>query len=294
MGLPINVTLGLDKLVETIANATGLTALGTIMNAYGEANAQSYLAKKKAQTDAEVEILRFQGQEKVAQYVLARNNQKVENVEKIVLIAEQQFASDEQVSEEPVEKDWMNRFLNIAEEISDEEMQDLWGRVLAGEIKRPKSYSLRTLEVLRNISKSEAKLIVKISNYINSFNYVCAEEDCLKIIDQTTLGEIGVLCSDLIYRTYVIPENGVLTYPLNKSIQINIYASPHKRIELTVKRLTQAGKEILNLVEEHNYDEFLALFSKKLKSKGATKVTVNDIVKWDGEKYSYRQTEIEI
>ncbi|MBR3412114.1 MAG: hypothetical protein IKG81_05435 [Bacteroidales bacterium] len=60
MGLPVNVTLGLDKLVETVANATGLTALGTIINAHGEAKAQSILAKKKAESDAEVEILRFE------------------------------------------------------------------------------------------------------------------------------------------------------------------------------------------------------------------------------------------
>lgn len=294
MGLPINVTLGLDKLVETIANATGLTALGTIMNAHGEAKAQSYLAKKKAQTDAEVEILRLQGQEKVAQYVLARNNQKVENVEEIVSKAKQQFASDEQVSEEPVEKDWMNRFLNIAEEISDEEMQDIWGRVLAGEIKKPKSYSLRTLEVLRNISKEEAKLIIKVSNYINGNDYVCAEEDCLNIIDQATLGEIGVLCSDLIFRTYTIPENGVLSYALNKYIKINIYASPHKEINITAKKLTQAGKEIMNLVEEHNYNVFLDFLSKKLKSKGATRVTINEIVNWNGNQYQYKKIENEI
>lgn len=288
--LPIKINLGIEKLVETISNATGLTARGIRKNA----DAESYAAIKKAKTETEVELLKLQGEEKIAQYVLERNKQKVENVEEIVSKAKQQFAPNEKVSEEPVEKDWMNRFLNIAEEISDEEMQDLWGRVLAGEIKKPQSYSLRTLEVLRNISKSEAKLIIKVSNYINGSDYVCAEEDCLNIIDQATLGEIGVLCSDLIIRTYTIPENGVLSYALNKSIKINIYASPHKKIELTAKKLTQAGREIMNLIEEHNYNVFLDFLSKKLKSKGATKVTVNDIVKWDDEKYSFIKTEREV
>ena len=65
MGLPVNVTLGLDKLVETVANATGLTALGTIMNAKGEAKAEAILAKKRAETSAEVDILRMQGQVKM-------------------------------------------------------------------------------------------------------------------------------------------------------------------------------------------------------------------------------------
>lgn len=125
MGLPsININLGLDKLVETVANATGLTALGTIMNARGEAKAQSILAKKKAENDAEVEILHLQGKEKVAQYVLARNTQKIENVGEILAKAQQQFSPDEEVSNEPVNKDWMTRFLDIAETISDDEMRD--------------------------------------------------------------------------------------------------------------------------------------------------------------------------
>ena len=290
MGLPINVTLGLDKLVETIANATGLTALGIRKNA----DAESYAAIKKAETETEVELLKLQGEEKIAQYVLARNKQKAENVEEIVSKAKQQFAPDEQVSEEPVEKDWMNRFLNIAEEISDKEMQDIWGRVLAGEIKKPKSYSIRTLEVLRNISKSEAKLIIKASNYINGSDFLCGEEDCLSVIEQAALGEIGILCSDFIINTYSIPKEGVLSYALNKSIKINIYASPNSKIELAVKKLTQSGKEIMTLVQEHDYNTFLKYLSNKLKTKGVTKITVNDIIRWESEKFSYSTIEKEI
>lgn len=129
--LSVNVNLGIDKLVETISNATGLTAHGIKKNA----DAESYAAIKKAETETEVQLLKLQGEDKIAQYVLARNKQKVENVEEIVSKAKQQFAPDEQVSEEPVEKDWMTRFLNIAEEVSDDDMQNIWARVLAGEIK---------------------------------------------------------------------------------------------------------------------------------------------------------------
>lgn len=293
MGLPINVTLGLDKLVETIANATGLTALGTIMNAHGEAKAQSYLAKKKAQTDAEVEILRLQGQEKVAQYVLARNNQKVENVEEIVSKAKQQFAPDEQVSEEPVEKDWLNRFLNIAEEISDEDMQDIWGRVLAGEIKKPKSYSLRTLEVLRNLSKEDATLITKVSNYQVALDLLSTESFAVNIMDQTTLDDIGVICGEELVRTYTA-SNGKISFELNKQALINIYAPIGVKINFKGFKITKAGIEIMGLIQEHNYSSFYTDLSKYLKSKGATKVTINEIVKWNGNQYQYKQIENEI
>ena len=294
MGLPVNVTLGLDKLVETIANATGLTALGTIMNAHGEAKAQAYLAKKKAQTDAEVEILRLQSEEKVAQYVLARNKQKVENVEEIVSKAKQQFTPDEQVPEDPVEKDWMTRFLNIAEEISDKDLQDIWGRILAGEIKKPKSYSLRTLEVMRNMSKDEASLIMKASTFQVALDLISTEPFALGLMEQISLEDIGVVCGDELIRTMTIPSTGKISFVLNRNTQINIYAHTGVKIKFKGLKLTKAGQEIFILIQEHDYDKFYTDLSNEIKKSGATKVTINEIVTWDGNQYQYKQTEREI
>lgn len=294
MGLPVNVTLGLDKLVETIADATGLTALGTIMNAHGEAKAQAYLAKKKAQTDAEVEILRLQGQEKVAQYVLARNLQKVENVEEIVSRAKQQFASDEQVPEEPVEKDWMTRFLNIAEDISDKDMQDIWGRILAGEIKKPKSYSLRTLGVMRNMSKDEASLIMKASTFQIAQDLISTEPFALGLMEQISLEDIGVVCGEELVRTFTIPSSGTISFELNRKARINVYAPAGVKIKFKGLKLTKAGQEIFTLIQEHDYDIFYKDLSKMIKKSGATKVTINEILSWNGSQYEYQVAEKEI
>jgi hypothetical protein len=287
--LPIKINLGIEKLVETISNATGLTARGIRKNA----DAESYAAIKKAETETEVELLRLQGEEKIAQYVLARNKQKAENVEEIVSRAKQQFAPDEQVSEEPVEKDWLNIFLNIAEEISDEEMQDIWGRVLAGEIKKPKSYSLRTLEVLRNLSKEDATLITKVSNYQVALDLLSTESFAVNIMDQTTLDDIGVICGEELVRTYTA-SNGKISFELNKQALINIYAPIGVKINFKGFKITKAGIEIMGLIQEHNYSSFYTDLSKYLKSKGATKVTINEIVKWNGNQYQYKKIENEI
>lgn len=294
MGLPVNVTLGLDKLVETIANATGLTALGTIMNAHGEAKAQAYLAKKKAQTDAEVEILRLQSEEKVAQYVLARNKQKVENVEEIVSKAQQQFTADEQVPEEPVEKDWMARFLNIAEEISDKDMQDIWGRILAGEIKKPKSFSLRTLEVMRNMSKDEALLLMKASTFQVALDLISTEPFALGLMEQMSLEDIGVVCGEELVRTFTIPSSGTISFELNRKARINVYAPVGVKIKLKGLQLTKAGQEIFTLIQEHDFDIFFTDLSNVIKKSGATKVTINEILSWNGSQYEYQIVEKEI
>lgn len=288
--LPIKINLGIEKLVETISNATGLTARGIRKNA----DAESYAAIKKAETETEVELLRLQGEEIIAQYVLARNKQKAENVEGIVSKAKQQFAPDEQVSEEPVEKDWLNRFLNIAEEISDEEMQNIWGRVLAGEIKKPKSYSLRTLEVLRNISKEEAQLLTKASNYLLEPDYLCTEDFSLPLYEQIILDDIGVVCGESLTVTYTINENGKVTVLLNCQNVLDIYGNNGIKIKIKIKKLTKAGKEIMALIQEHDYSSYYKNLSKKIKSFGASKVVIHEITKWDGSKYTYLREETEI
>ncbi len=287
--LSVNVNLGIDKLVETISNATGLTAHGIKKNA----DAESYAAIKKAETETEVQLLKLQGEDKIAQYVLARNKQKVENVEEIVSKAKQQFAPDEQVSEEPVEKDWMTRFLNIAEDVSDEDMQNIWARVLAGEIKKPKSYSLRTLEVLRNLSKEEAALIMRVSSYQVGLDLLSTDDFGVNLTDQIALDDINIICGEELVRTYT-PNKGKISFVLNKQALINIYVPTEVKIKLKGFKITKAGIEIMGLIQEHNYSVFYTDLSKYLKTKGATKVTINEIVNWNGNQYQYKQLEKEI
>ncbi len=292
MGLPVNVTLGLDKLFETVANATGLTALGTIINAHGEAKAQSILAKKKAESDAEVEILRMQGKEKVAQYVMSRNTQKIENVGEILAKAEQHFSPDEEVSNEPVDKDWMNRFLDIAETISDDEMRDLWARVLAGEVKRPTTYSLRTLDVLRNITKTEAELIVKSSNYIVG-NSICTENFALTLDEQLLLDDMGIIYGEQLY-TSLISSTGKMQFPLNRQMLLWIYAPVNLHMSIKCHKLTKAGRDILNLIQENDYVDFAINLAQHLKKQGAQGVTVNKILAIKGTEIECDSEEIDL
>ena len=294
MGLPVNVTLGLDKLVETVANATGLTALGTIINAHGEAKAQSILAKKKAESDAEIEILRLQGEEKVAQYVLARNTQKIENVAEILAKAEQQFTPDEKVSTEPVDKDWMTRFLDIAETISDDEMRELWARTLAGEVKKPGTYSLRTLDVLRNITKKEAELIVSASSFLLlEFELLCIENFALNLREKIALNDMGIVCGENLVRKCPVGETPG-TILLNRDSLLRIYAPKSIIIKVECVKLTTAGFEIMNMIQIHNNQKYISSLAAKIKSQGASKVTLHKIVSWNGTSYQYEKDGDEI
>ncbi len=45
-------------------------------------------------------------------------------------------------------------------------MQQLWARVLAGEITRQGPFSFRTLELIKNLSQQETELFQKISEFV--------------------------------------------------------------------------------------------------------------------------------
>lgn len=59
-------------------------------------------------------------------------------------------------SEGPTE-DWMNVFSEYAEKASSEKLRETWARVLAGEIRKPASFSLKTLQFLSVLDQATAQ-----------------------------------------------------------------------------------------------------------------------------------------
>jgi uncharacterized repeat protein (TIGR03899 family) len=57
--------------------------------------------------------------------------------------------------------DWLSRFISLSEGISNVSMQDLWAKILAGELTEPGSFSFKALKVFRDMSIHDAKLLAK-------------------------------------------------------------------------------------------------------------------------------------
>ena len=192
MGALVEInTDGLAKLADTISFALGGTARGERKMA----EAKAYAAELEAKTNNKIALIKAQGEDALANYVAAKESRKLRNTMAVIEKAQSHFTEGEQVSDEPVDEGWKNRFFNIVEEISDDELREIWGRVLAGEIKKPKSYSLRTLETLRNITKEEAAVIVKAASF--SINYeMVYKESSLSLSEKLLLQELGLMLDD--------------------------------------------------------------------------------------------------
>ena len=69
--------------------------------------------------------------------------------------------SSEESSDE-INDDWLNAFEVEARQKSTEEMQALFGKILAGEITRPGSFSTRTIKILGSLDQNVANHFVKL------------------------------------------------------------------------------------------------------------------------------------
>jgi hypothetical protein len=62
----------------------------------------------------------------------------------------------------PIDSDWLNSFEKEASQKSAEEMQQLFGRILAEEIRKPSTFSLKTIRLLGQLDAPTARLFSKL------------------------------------------------------------------------------------------------------------------------------------
>lgn len=139
----------LTKLVEVISSGIGAIyePVGIVRRAKAEAKA----AVIRAESAGEIASI----ERRIAARIEHREALRQENIERVASIAASELP--ENVSSEPVDLDWTTQFVNHAQDVSDEDMQVLWGRILAGEVADPGTYSKRTIGFLRTLEKWEAQ-----------------------------------------------------------------------------------------------------------------------------------------
>lgn len=84
------------------------------------------------------------------------------NLESIMNLA-LEYCTD-QVSTQDIDPDWFQQFCELVLEISNKSMQQLWAKILAGEIATPGKFSLKTLHALKQMSYKEALALQQAVN----------------------------------------------------------------------------------------------------------------------------------
>ena len=179
------------------------------------------------------------------------------NVGRALVQAEAELSGD--TAQPPPTKpndDWLFRWRDSASAVSHEDLQKLWGRVLASEIKSPGQFSLRTLEFLRNISQDEAKAIEKLSRVMLG-NIIYRNEAVLQpigidfefLFTMQDLGVVSGVDSIGIEMTLKSPTEGryvLLLAARDRGLLVS-HSDPNRELRIPIYQVTKLGQQILKL-----------------------------------------------
>lgn len=234
---------------------------------------------------------------------------KQENREKVLRFAGEELQETQLQSELPppteeLDDDWLNHFSDFAEKATSERAQRLFGRILAGEIRKPNSYSLFTLDLLSKIGRDDAELIVRFAPYVLGDTLIITPhvEKALTFEAGTRLGELGILAYSTIgvgnaTRTIDFSKGGgpfegkraVLIRHKNKVVLF--MAAEGKKLTYICALLTKVGSQVLSLHEADIDDVMLMELAVQLKEQDG-QVAIADFVKQVGNQTNMRNIRI--
>lgn len=205
--------------------------------------------------------------EKVEQQNKAEEIQREININKTISFAEEELLrSEQEPSEKEVDSDWLHRWRDHAKTTNNDELRQIWARTLAGEIKAPGSYSLRTLEFIKNLSQDEAQAISKLGQFvINRSIFKCPyletqgidfgfllHMDDLGIVNGVQGGQVGGLEFSIPSREKDKYSNALINR--NQIILID-GEDPKATVNLGCYHISKIGSEVLSL-GDFSADEF--------------------------------------
>ena len=214
---------------------------------------------------------------------------KQQNIESVCANAAEELAGASQVPENKPEPEWIDHFFEIAEKVSTEDLQYWWGKILASEIKKPRSFSLRTLEVLKNMSRQEAENFVKLGQYVlgnedSTFfldpnEYIFKKDNGLDFSEILALKEAGLVYSETLEITIDASSAGTTEKLFYGSLVLLLEREKDvPQISIAVGGLTKAGTELLQLISIQPDMQYLKFIAQKL-NRESIKISYAPILK---------------
>lgn len=274
-------------------------------------------AEKRAETQARIKLISTSAAQIAAQMdvepdyaraAVRKFGQKVVreqiNLDKVAEAAAEQIHQDTANSNSngdqdetqevpPINEDWLNNFEKEASQKSTEEMQLLFGRILAGEIQQPSSFSIKTVRLLSSLDSEAAQifrrfcslcLVLKTNNKVINARVISLGEDAgenslwdydLSFDSLNVLQENGLIISDYNtardYKVCIASQERIVKAPFFYANEIWGFGclnerQPDQELRLNGVLLSRTGKELLKVVDIEENEQYTAALREYFKS----------------------------
>lgn len=273
------------RIIDTIEKACGAAFRPALIRRGAEAEADKIrtLAEAKADRKMLVAEADLDIAERTRRRIEAREAKRQENLENVTRAALEaaEETNAEPTDHGPVDDDWMARFVNNAQDVSNEAMQKVWGRALVGEARAPGSYSLRSLSCLSNMTHIEALLFQRLCHIAFDIGHVFKLNP-----GETAFREHGLDYDDLL----ILRAVGVLHYSDTLSVTLsdesktlkhngNLVVFSHESKDVFQFRqvaMTPVGIELKSLVDQSSNLSYLRALADVVQKDGY-KMRVTDL-----------------
>lgn len=244
-----------------------------LYDAWVNEQVKDYAAKRKQKrvTDNKLELLKFAVE-------LAKNDDgkypdsisaHCQNLMTIAEFTKKFISSDEQSEEWKDDDEWIERYFQEAQFVSDETLQKLWARLLKEKLYRPSMVNKRVVYIVRDMDRDDLLFVSRTMKYF--------VEDS---IPKELLMKIGTMKSDIIQLAelgLVIPLEITKTQTIKDVKTDDSVEIPLKGYILNLKKkvdmddntysfpgyaLTQEGKVIYNLIQDRLTEEEVQKYVK--------------------------------
>ena len=219
-----------------------------------------YQVKRMAKAEAEAAMIKEQSETEITDLHrravhrwIEEEAQRQKNMEDITAKALPQL--DENATPDSVENDWIVNFFDKSRIVSDNEMQELWSRVLAGEANTPGTYSKRTVNFLSDLDKADADLFTKLCGFgwmvgnvvplVFDFQAEIYNNHGIDFNGLSHLESIGLIqfnsIGDLVRRN--LPKKFVVLY-YGKPLALEMPKDASSNLGIGKVRLTKIGQEL--------------------------------------------------
>ena len=242
-------------LIERIFDAVG--GIAKPSQIVRVAKAEREAARIRTESEIEIEDLRFRA---VSRFVEeeARKQSNMENITRKALPH-----LDDDASPEDMEDDWIANFFDKSRIVADDEMQEAWARILAGEANAPGSFSKQTINILSDLDKEDAEKFRELCRNIWTIN----NEDVLVIFpgeeiydgmgltpealaDVESLGLVNLATSELVLENKLDPYNLSARYFMEEAqIKFPGIGSPMFSVDGGQVVLTKAGRQLASICD---------------------------------------------
>lgn len=247
-------------LIEKISGAIGgiFEPYQIVRVAKAEAEAE------KIQAESQIEITDLH--RRAMRRFLDEEAKKQTNIEDITQKAFPHLEED--ASPQNVEDDWITNFFDKSRIVSDDDMQNLWARVLAGEANAPGAFSRKTVNLLGDLDKGDAELFMRLCGFGWSirdsyFPLVYDVDDEVYNSHGITFGTLTHLDSLGIvqfnnldgFKVADLPENFTVTY-YGKPVELTFPKDSENGLDIGQVFLTRAGQELAPICGSKPIDGF--------------------------------------